>query len=185
MSVEISDKARQARRVFLLGMTLGGLSACGFQPRGTQVLPPALRKVSLNGSQPGSLTLALTLLLQQNGAEIISTTPMPADGVSLRLGNIQLNRREALTDRQANLRQIELILRVQLDASHADGRAIIEHEHLEAVRSTSYNPLSLLAQGEEEQRLQRELDEQMAHTLLARVKSAVGNSAELRSKAAP
>lgn len=164
------------RRTLLLGLTASALSACGFQPRGELVLPAAMRKVSLHGSQPGGLTQALTQLLQSNGAEIVTSTPPPADALTIRVSNIHIQRREALIDRQANVRQIELLLRAQLDASHADGRPIIEHESLEAVRSTSYNPLSLLAQGEEDQRLQRELDEQLAQIILARLRSRLAAS---------
>jgi len=159
------------RRTLLLGLAASALSACGFQPRGELVLPTAMRKVSLHGSQPSGLSQALTQLLQSNGAEIVTSTPPPADTLMIRVSNIHIQRREALIDRQANVRQIELLLRAQLDASHADGRLIIEHESFEAVRSTSYNPLSLLAQGEEDQRLQRELDEQLAQTILARLRS--------------
>ncbi len=160
------------RRALLLGFAASGLSACGFQPRGERVLPATMRKISLQGSQPGSLTQTLSQLLQSHGAEIISSTPLPAGTISIRLSNIHVQRREALTDRQANIRQIELLQRVQLDARHADGRTIIEGESLEALRSASYNPLSLLAQGEEEQRLRRELDEQLAYRILARLQSA-------------
>lgn len=134
-------------------------------------MPPDLHRVSLTGSQPGGLTQALERLLRQGGADIITTSPKPSDSLNVRVNNVQLQRREALIDRQANVRQIELIQRAQLNVSRADGQAIITQEPFEAVRSASYNPLSLLAQGEEEQRLQRELDEQMAQTILARLRS--------------
>jgi LPS-assembly lipoprotein len=166
-----------SRRVFLLAITTGSLSACGFQPRGSASLPPELRRVSLAGSQPSGLTQALERLLRQGGAEIISTLPKPGDSLNIRVNNVQLQRREALIDRQANVRQIELIQRAQLNVSRADNIPLIEHEAFEAVRSTSYNPLSLLAQGEEEQRLQRELDEQMAQTILARLRSRLATPA--------
>jgi LPS-assembly lipoprotein len=157
--------------LFATGLSALGLSACGFQPRGSTSLPPDLRRVSLTGSQPGGLTQTLERLLRQGGAEIISTSPKPSDSLNVRVNNVQLQRREALIDRQANVRQIELIQRAQLNVSRADDTPLIEHETFETVRSTSYNPLSLLAQGEEDQRLQRELDEQMAQTILARLRS--------------
>ena len=161
------------RRALLLGLLSASLSACGFQPRGDIALPAAMRNVSLLGSQPSELTQALTQLLQSNGAEIVTSAPPPAGALMIRVNNIHIQRREALTDRQANIRQIELLQRVQVDASTADGRSIMQAESFEAVRSAYYNPLSLLAQGEEEQRLRRELDEQLAHTILARLKSAL------------
>ncbi|MDD2892622.1 MAG: hypothetical protein PHF20_01715 [Halothiobacillaceae bacterium] len=160
-----------SRRFFLLAFASAGLSACGFQPRGSQTLPPELRRVSLAGSQPSGLTQALERLLRENGAEIVNSTPRSADTLLIRLNAVSIQRREALIDRQANVRQIELIQRAQLSVSRADGPVIITQEPFEAVRSASYNPLSLLAQGEEEQRLQRELDEQMAHSMLARIRS--------------
>jgi len=157
--------------LFATGLSVLGLSACGFQPRGSTSLPPDLRRVSLTGSQPSGLTQALERLLRQGGAEIITTSPQPSDSLNIRVNSVQLQRREALIDRQANVRQIELIQRAQLNVIRADNTPLIEHETFEAVRSTSYNPLSLLAQGEEDQRLQRELDEQMAQTILARLRS--------------
>ncbi|MEW5838464.1 MAG: LPS assembly lipoprotein LptE [Pseudomonadota bacterium] len=170
------------RRTFLLGGLAFALTpvlpGCGFQPRGTLALPAAMRKISLQGSQPSGLTDALTRLLQSNGAQILSGAPLPADAISIRLSDIRIQRREALTDRQANIRLIELLQRVQLDAQHADGRPLIRSESFEAVRSASYNPLSLLAQGEEEERLRRELDEQLAHTLLARLKSVMAHGVD-------
>jgi len=165
------------RRAALLALLTSGLFACGFQPRGSASLPPELRRVSLTGSQPSGLTQALERLLRQGGAEIISASPMPSDSLNIRVNNVQLQRREALIDRQANVRQIELIQRALLNVSRADNTTLIEHETFEAVRSVSYNPLSLLAQGEEEQRLQRELDEQMAQTILARLRSRLATPA--------
>lgn len=171
MSAEKTHQIKHARRVFLLGVTAASLTACGFQPRGSTSLPPDLRRVSLAGSQPSGLTLALERLLRQGGADINSTAPKPGDSLNIRINNVQLQRREALIDRQANVRQIELIQRALVSASRADGQEILSQEAFEAVRSVSYNPLARLAQGEEEQRLQRELDEQMAQTILARLRS--------------
>ena len=157
------------RRTVLLALLTTALSACGFQPRGSTELPPAMRRISLQGSQPSGLTQALEKLLRENGAEIASNPT--ADTLHIRLTNVSIQRREALIDRQANVRQIELIQRAQLDVQRINGTPLIEHEAFEAVRSTSYNPLSLLAQGEEDQRLRLELDEHMAHTILARIRS--------------
>ena len=159
------------RRTVLLALLTTALSACGFQPRGSTELPPAMRRISLAGSQPSGLTQALERLLRDNGAEIISTTTQAADTLHIRLTNVSIQRREALIDRQANVRQIELIQRAQLDVQRSDGTPLIEHEAFEAVRSVSYNPLSLLAQGEEDQRLRFELDGHMAQTMLARIRS--------------
>ena len=176
------------RRTFLLASLAASLSAtlsaCGFHPRGEQSLPPALRQVSLQGSQESGLTQALRQLLQQSGASLFTSANLPADGIHIRLSEIQLQRREALIDRQANVRQIEFILRVRLDAKHADGRVLLDNERFEAIKSTSYNPLSLLAQGEEEQRVRNDLDEQLAHSLLARLRASLGTSLGARVAAA-
>ncbi len=164
------------QRRLALGLLAGlTLSACGFQPRGEQTLPPSLRHVSLNEAQQSSLTQTLGQLLQQGGATLVRTAPMPADTVHIRLSKIHVQRREAMFDRQANLRQIELIQRVQLDVRRQDGSVVIDSETFEAVRSTSYNPLSLLAQGEEEQRLRNELDAQLAQSILARLRSKLSS----------
>lgn len=74
--------------LFATGLSVLGLSACGFQPRGSTSLPPDLRRVSLAGSQPGGLTQALERLLRQGGAEIINTVPHPADNVNIRINNV-------------------------------------------------------------------------------------------------
>ncbi|MGD9888400.1 MAG: LPS assembly lipoprotein LptE [Halothiobacillaceae bacterium] len=162
------------RRTVLLALLTTGLSACGFQPRGNTELPSAMRRISLQGSQPSGLTQALERLLRDNGAEIVSTPT--ADTLHIRLTNVSLQRREALIDRQANVRQIELIQRAQLDVQRINGTPLIEHETFEAVRSTSYNPISILAQGEEEQRMRLELDEHMAQTMLARIRSRLSTA---------
>ena len=162
------------RRTVLLALLTTALSACGFQPRGSTELPPAMRRISLQGSQPSGLTQALERLLRDSGAEIVSSPT--ADTLHIRLTNVSIQRREALIDRQANVRQIELIQRAQLDVQRINGTPLIEHEAFEAVRSTSYNPISILAQGEEDQRLRLELDEHMAHTMLARIRSRLSTT---------
>ena len=176
MSIKMNHTPLGSRRAFIISLMSVALTACGFQPRGSQTLPPELRRVSLTGSQPSGLTQTLERLLRENGAEIVNSTPRPADTLLIRLSAVSIQRREALIDRQANVRQIELIQRAQLNVSRADGEVIITQEPFEAVRSASYNPLSLLAQGEEQQRLQRELDEQMAHSILARLRSRLAQT---------
>jgi outer membrane lipopolysaccharide assembly protein LptE/RlpB len=168
------------RRTALFGLTaLGlsalGLSACGFQPRGVIELPPALHRVSLAGSPASGLTAALELLLRQNGAEIVAGTALPPDTLHIRLSDIRSVRREALIDSQANVRALEFILRAHLHATTEEGNNIIDNESFEAVRSMSYNPLSLLAQGEEEQRLQRELEQQLAQSMLTRLRTRLNS----------
>ena len=168
MSVATTDRATHARRAFLLGVAASGLAACGFRPRGVIELPPALRRVSLDGSQASGLTSALELLLRQNGAEIVAGEASPPATLRVRLSDIQNMQREALIDRQANVRQLEWILRARLHAADASG-VLVDNERFEAIRSMSYNPLHLLAQGEEEQRLMRELEQQLAQTMLTRL----------------
>jgi outer membrane lipopolysaccharide assembly protein LptE/RlpB len=113
--------------------------------------------------------------LRQNGAEIVAGTALPPDTLHIRLSDIRSVRREALIDSQANVRALEFILRAHLHATTEEGNNIIDNESFEAVRSMSYNPLSLLAQGEEEQRLQRELEQQLAQSMLTRLRTRLNS----------
>ncbi|MEF3193310.1 MAG: hypothetical protein K6346_03720 [Halothiobacillaceae bacterium] len=158
------------RRTLLLGGLTLALSACGFQPRGMVELPPVMQRVHLGGHRADhGLAGALARLVQQNGGEMVSD----ARAASLRLTILheQTNRREAVIDPRARLRELELIQRVVLKAEDAQGAVLLKNESFEATRMMHYDPLNLLGQGEEEARLRSEMQETLAQAIFARLRS--------------
>lgn len=149
-------------RASLLAFLLVTLTACGWQPRGTQQLPAELKEMQLVVTPPEprfvaslerSLTLAGVKVVDRAGAYALhATTPEP------RLRNVAL-------DRGARSAEQEMRLEMQFELRDGNGDTVFGPRTLTASRVYAYDPNSVIAKLDEEKLIRQELQENLVGQL--------------------
>jgi len=146
-----------------------GLTACGFQLRGTQQLPFATIALNFPPNSPLGTELARNIRTGTN-TRVISD-PTKAAAVFDLLG--ELRDRQVLTiDAQGRALEYTLRDRLRFRVRDAKGREVIEPTDLQVQRDISFNDSQRLSKESEEALLYRDMQSDLVQQLLRRIAAA-------------
>jgi len=156
-------------RILIIIMLSVLLSACGFQLRGQQSLPPQLDSVYIQGEATGLLLRHLKDALRISGATVVSS---PDTATAILHIKKQTNERQVLSvGVAARVRQYEAVYQVIYSLSGVDGKTLMKDKTIKLRRDFSYNEELALAKNREEELLLQEMQYQAAQTILRNIRS--------------
>jgi len=159
----------------LLVVLAGALTACGFHLRG------AGDNTALNidgvyidqGSASGELVTALNHAFKSAGATVVDTRE--AAKVIVELKGEQRDRRVLSVGTAGKVQQYELHYAITFAATDAKGRVVSDTQTVRLVRNITYNESDVLAKGNEEERLFRDMRRDAVRQVMQRLGSALSN----------
>lgn len=149
----------------LIGVTL--TAGCGFQLRGQIELP--YRSVYVEGGQ-GGLTTALQAALRLGHADRLASSAAKAESV-IQILSEQNSKVILSLSGIGRVREYQLQYRVSYRLTTPQGKQILAPTNILLARDMTYNDTLVLAKGEEEQLLYRDMHKDAAQQILRRVAS--------------
>ncbi len=158
-------------RIILVFLLLG-LSACGFQLRGSSMQTLGAESVFISASNAQQIDTQLRARLSLDEVRVVSS-PSEADLV-INLSGEEFDRRVLAVDADTGkVREYELGYEVTVSVSRR-GEELLESESIELLRDFTFDETAVLGSFSEEGVLQREIAEDAADILLRRIQ-AVGS----------
>jgi LPS-assembly lipoprotein len=149
-------------RLILLFTVALTLTACGWQPRGAQQLPPELKEMQLVVSPPDPRFVArLERALALSGVKVVER----AGAYSLHATTPEPTLRNVALDRGARSAEQEMRLDMQFELRNGDGETVFGPRVLSASRVYAYDPNSVIAKLDEEKIIRQELQENLVGQL--------------------
>ena len=137
------------------------LAACGFQLRGTVVLPPALEATRLEGDRFSPLVGELGRVLENAGARLVADGEGGATAV-LRVLAETSSQRVLSVGAAGRVAEYELYHRVEYRLEDASGEVLVPTQALAARRSYQFDENDVLGKADEEQGLREEMQRDLA-----------------------
>jgi LPS-assembly lipoprotein len=156
---------RAALRLAAAVALVAALPGCGFRPRGATALP--FRRVALVGFAPRS-PMAAALLRALPPAVAVVASPAEAEVVVRALAD-ERERSVAATTAAAQVRELQLRLRVVVRAESPAGRELMPAVELRLARDLTTSETAALAKAQEEEDLFREMQADVAGQLVRRL----------------
>lgn len=139
------------------------LTACGFQLRNNVQLPMDLSPLYIHGK--GITAKVLKQRLTQQGVEI--TSDIAKAKLQVHLDDEKRDRRIlSVSAVSSKLEEIELSHSVSIKVEDKNGKALLSPQRLERSRYFSFDSQRVLAKGEEEATLRRELQQGILDQIL-------------------
>lgn len=160
---------RLAIRLWLAVLLALQLNACGFHLRGAVELPEVMARTHVEGGAGSDLYYELENALINAGAEVVASAEA-ATG-TLTLHKQQVQRRVLSVDSLGRAAEYELTLQLAFSLKDSAGKIIADNERLSIVRDYSFDPDSVLAKGDEEAALRREMNRFAVAQMLRRLQS--------------
>lgn len=144
------------------------LTGCGFQLKGLGVAS-SLERVSLGVADAyGPFDAALREVLGGAGVEVVDAGAAP---LHIELSGERNTRRALSSSSRLRVAEYELNLEVTLRVLDPQGGVLIPATPLTLARTFSFDPNSLQANSEEEQKVRAEMRRELASRILRRVES--------------
>lgn len=159
-------------RCLLLGVLCAGLTACGFQLRGTTASDLQLDNIYLRTpSLDSGIVRQLQRQLVANQVYISAT----ASGTDYTLAiSAERNARRALaTTSNIGVAEYEVLTEVEIGLTHSDGTVLIPLTTLTVERTYSFDDQSLESSAEEEAELREEMRQDLVQQILRRLNTTV------------
>ena len=157
--------------IAVIVLMLSQLSACGFRLRGAITLPESLSTVSIEGTtEYTDIGRVLHRSLKRGGVIITS-----ADEAVLRLQILkdEIVRRVLSVDATGKANEYELKHLLRYSAIDNTGKVLIEAQDISTVRAYKFDPNTILAKGDEEQKLRKAMVLSSAQQLLRQLTAAM------------
>lgn len=146
-------------RFWWLGLILL-LSACGFQLRGTVVLPPVMEATRLEGDRFSLLVSELDRVLQNAGARMVDEGGQ-ATAVLKVLGE-NSSQRVLSVGATGRVAEYELYHQVDYQLENPQGEVLVAKQTLSARRSFQFDENDVLGKANEEENLREEMQRDLA-----------------------
>ena len=140
------------------------LAACGFQLRGTLVLPPVLQATLLEGDRFSLLARELDTVLRNAGARVVDSRGQ-ATAVLKVLGETSAQRVLSVSV-VGRVAEYELHHRVEYRLEDPHGEVLVNNQVLSARRSFQFDENDVLGKANEEQGLREEMQRDLALRIL-------------------
>ncbi len=158
-----------ALRRLLILLLIGLVAGCGFHLRGSTPLPPGMAVTYLQGAEGSALRFELESTLIASG---VALAPQRGDGIALlTLQREKLSSRVIALDSQGRASGRTLTLQLRFSMVDGDGRQLAMNEPLRVERDFTFDPDEVLAGGEWESRLRREMYRQAAQQIVRRLRA--------------
>ncbi len=158
-----------AALLLLLALTASG---CGFRLRGALDLPPQLQTVYIKTNRaanmpPSGLEQVLANRLKTNGVDV--TTDLKQATAILEILNESESTRTLAASRQGQSRLNTLTYQVNYQVVLPDGKVLVPEATATATRDILYPEAAVLARDQGVQLVRREMESDIARTILRRV----------------
>ncbi len=159
----------------LLAIVLIMLTACGFHPRGSFVLPEQIRAMTVSIVDPNSpLGDGLRTSLRRSGVDVVDTASADnTDTAALKVLAETWALRPLSVDALVAVREYETRYTVQFEVNAADGKKLLEPQTIELSRDYVYDVNESFGNPGEQEIIQEELRRDMQAAILRRVQVAL------------
>jgi len=170
---------RQLLVALLVVITLQ-LSACSFRLRGAIKLPESLSTIAIEGTTEHSeLGRVLYRSLKRGGVTIVSTTDA---ALRLQILKDDVQRRVLSVDASGKANEYELKHRLHYSAIDNNGEPLVLDQEISTVRAYHFDPNIVLAKGDEERKLRKDIILRSAQQLLRQLSAAMKTHAAEKTK---
>jgi LPS-assembly lipoprotein len=163
------DRSRRLRRLALACGLLPALAACGFHLRGAATYTFSTIYVNATGSPP--LGVALGHALEDTGSAKVVADPKQAQ-VILDIPLVVDDKEVLSLSQSGAVREYELIKRVSFRVHDAEGNDWLPVGEIALRRSYTFNESEVLARDAQEQRLLRDMQQDVVQQLVRRLQAA-------------
>ncbi len=143
------------------------LTACGYHMRGAVTLPAEMQTTWIQGSSNSQLVRDIRRNLIASKINVVSEKTEGAATLSITRDSI--SRRILSIGSDGKAREFMLLYEVDYQLRSADGKPVHELQRVRLQRSYLYDPNDVLAAGQEEATLRREMVRDMASLILRRL----------------
>jgi LPS-assembly lipoprotein len=164
------------RRVLVV-LLLALLAGCGFHLRKEAELPPSMKRVFIQVSDPSSLLVKdLTKALKRSGSEVLAKVESDAAVMKIDVAAFSTN----VLSVGGNARASEYALRyhVEFDVENATGTALLPKQTIELSREFTFDASQALGVAAETDLLTQELQRDMVQTIMRRLEALAKAKAE-------
>lgn len=148
------------------------LTACGFQLRGADVLPPDVGRLFL--AAPSALRNEVSVFLEGGNTELVEDRAL-AD-VVLSMTKPRYDRRVLSVDPNTGKeREFQLSFTVDVSANSAAGRTILEPKPVTLLRDYVFDPEALIGSNTEEALLRVEMRRDLVRQVLYQLRAATSS----------
>lgn len=145
------------------------LTACGFELRGSKVLPEGLERLYLTA--PVDLREQVSVYLE--GTETRLVEDRGSADVLLTLSNTRFERRVLSVDPNTGKEnEFQLAYSLDMSARRADGTRLVESQTITLLRDYVFDPATLLGSGREEATMRAEMKRDAVQQVLRRLQVA-------------
>jgi LPS-assembly lipoprotein len=166
------------RRLAILALVCLGLSACGFQLRGTgggSALPESWRSMYLVSENPnGELTRIVESTFSASG---VVWTPRAEATHVLRLGPEAFSQRNLSVNAEARAAEFDLQMRASFVVFDAQGRVVMQNATAAVNKQMENDTQNVVGKAEEVRVLRNELRSELANQILRRISFFAANAA--------
>ena len=136
-----------------------GLSGCGFQLRGTLMIPPELQRLHISPEEPFSpFQKQLRLTLKNNGVQIVNGRVSDSQCIAmLTLLQTQITERTIAFGIDGQNNRVMLQLTILYQISTASSHDLIPPTTIQVERELNINPNAVLGTNTERERVLRDL----------------------------
>ena len=166
--------------IALLVVTTLQLSACGFRLRGAIKLPESLSTIAIEGTTEHSdLGRVLYRSLKRGGVTIVARTEA---ALLLQILKDDVQRRVLSVDATGKANEYELKHRLRYSAVDSKGEPLVLDQEISTVRAYQFDPNSILAKGDEERKLRKDIILRSAQQMLRQLSAAMKTHAARQAK---
>jgi len=163
------DKCRRLALAFLIACLAPALVTCGFHLRGAATYTFHTIYVNANASPP--LGNALKRALTETGSAVVVDDPKKAE-VIVDVAQVVDDKQVLSLSQSGAVREYELVKRASFRLHDADGNDWLPAGEVTVRRSYTFNESEVLARDAQEQRLLREMQQDIVQQLIRRFQAA-------------
>ena len=150
---------------------VAAIAGCGYQLRGTALLPPELGAVHITG--PRDISIAIARLLDGAGVRVEPTRD--SAGTMLQISDEQLDRRVlSIHPDTGKESEFELAYRVKFRVTDADGEELVPEQTVSLLRDYVFDVRAVLGKRREQEVLHAEMRRDAAARIVERIGASLG-----------
>ena len=150
---------------------VAALSACGFQLRGEAQLPPALKHVHLQVSDPFSpLARDVAAALARSGATV---EPVPGAGIAeIDLASVSLAPVVRSVGANAFVNEFSMVYHVELSIRDAKGKTLLPTQAIEHSRDYTFDQTQAIGTNAEQDEIKQGMERDMVQAIMLKIEAA-------------
>ena len=168
---ELNIVKKMRLRLSLIVVLCALLGACGFHLRGEANLSADMQRVYVFSSDPynGPLKRNVQAALKRSGAAI---EEKPGAGIAeVRMSNVNVATVVRSIGANARVNEFVMVYHVDLEVVDSLGKIVLVKQPLEQQRSFTFDQTQAIGTGSEQATIQREMERDMAQTVLRKISS--------------